>query len=122
VEEIDEDCLNNQTNFENFLEFEYHILYSQIYQVPVLYFNVYDLKDGKLLKQDEVISECSTFEVENKFCFITQGQHPILSSMFFYLHPCQTSEFMNEKNVKKENYIVSWLSFFGSMIGYYLPV
>eukprot|EP01080_Neovahlkampfia_damariscottae_P006340 gene6340-10347_t len=107
---------------EIFLEFEFHICYSQSYQVPILYFNVYTM-DKKLLKHDEILEEC-LFDVENKFAFLTQGNHPHLSTIYYYLHPCKTIDFMNEVLEKKdkENYIKIWLGFFGSIIGYYLPL
>ena len=126
-EELDDSSISNQTNFDNYLEFEYHICYNQSYQVPVLYFNAYSMKDKKLLKHNEILKEC-LIETENKYSFLTQGNHPILSTVFYYLHPCKTIEFMNEilkdqqEDELKDNYIQIWLSLFGSIIGYYLPL
>lgn len=42
--------------------------------------------------------------------------------MFYNLHPCQTLEFMKlvMENEKGASYLKSWLSIYGSMIGYYL--
>ncbi|XP_071075589.1 ubiquitin-like-conjugating enzyme ATG10 isoform X5 [Desmodus rotundus] len=55
-------------------------------------------------------------------------EHPILGQPFFVLHPCRTSEFMSPvvKNSRKinrnVNYITSWLSIVGPVVGLTLPL
>ncbi|CAC5386397.1 ATG10L [Mytilus coruscus] len=55
--------------------YEYHVVYSHSYNVPVLYFNVYH-QNGKLLSLDEVwsdIPECYRDRLlEERWSFITQ--------------------------------------------------
>ncbi|ERE81672.1 ubiquitin-like-conjugating enzyme ATG10-like protein [Cricetulus griseus] len=55
-------------------------------------------------------------------------EHPILGQPFFVLHPCKTNEFMTAvlKNPQKinrnVNYITSWLSIMGPVVGLNLPL
>lgn len=65
---------HTQTNTKRLLTFEYHIVYSQSYNVPVLYFKV--TENNKLLDYDQVLQEINTTLVpqyDNKYTFITQG-------------------------------------------------
>ncbi|CAG2248941.1 ATG10 [Mytilus edulis] len=79
------------------LTYEYHVVYSHSYNVPVLYFNVYH-QNGKLLSLDEVwsdIPECYRDRLlEERWSFITQQEHPLLGRPFFMLHPCHTKDLM----------------------------
>ncbi|XP_069887263.1 ubiquitin-like-conjugating enzyme ATG10 isoform X6 [Dipodomys merriami] len=55
-------------------------------------------------------------------------EHPILGQPFFVLHPCKTNEFMtpvlknSQKINRNVNYITSWLSIVGPVIGLNLPL
>lgn len=53
---------------------------------------------------------------------ISQQEHPILGLPFYYIHPCDTASLMSQVDLSNINYyIMSWLSFFGPLIGLYLP-
>ncbi|NP_001391857.1 ubiquitin-like-conjugating enzyme ATG10 isoform 5 [Mus musculus] len=58
----------------------------------------------------------------------TAKEHPILGQPFFVLHPCKTNEFMtavlknSQKINRNVNYITSWLSLVGPVVGLNLPL
>ncbi|KAJ2955195.1 hypothetical protein NQZ79_g8770 [Umbelopsis isabellina] len=111
------------------LQIEYHVVYSSSYQVPVLYFNAY-YSNGSVLTRDEldqfVINpnyreplKSSTLLQQGS---VSQQEHPVLGLPFYYIHPCDTASLMTQVNISDINcYITSWLSFFGPLVGLYLP-
>ncbi|XP_059162878.1 ubiquitin-like-conjugating enzyme ATG10 [Physella acuta] len=105
--------------------YEYHVLYSESYQVPVLYFNVFK-KDGKLLSLEDVWKLCPVsyqkYMNENKWATLSQQEHPLLGRPYFQLHPCHTSDLMaqimtNTKTYNIKNYLATWLSTVGPLVG-----
>ncbi|XP_047412651.1 ubiquitin-like-conjugating enzyme ATG10 isoform X2 [Sciurus carolinensis] len=113
------------------IKYEYHVLYSSSYQVPVLYFRASFLDGRPLALKDiwEGVHECyQTRLLQGPWDTITQQEHPILGQPFFVLHPCKTNEFMTPilKNAQKINrninYITSWLSIVGPVVGLNLPL
>uniref|UniRef100_A0A8C9F6R6 Ubiquitin-like-conjugating enzyme ATG10 n=1 Tax=Pavo cristatus TaxID=9049 RepID=A0A8C9F6R6_PAVCR len=82
---------------EEVIRYEYHVLYSSSYQVPVLYFRACFL-DGRPLTLDEIwksVHVCYQGRLqEGPWDTITQQEHPLLGQPFFVLHPCRTNEFM----------------------------
>ncbi|XP_069887261.1 ubiquitin-like-conjugating enzyme ATG10 isoform X4 [Dipodomys merriami] len=113
------------------VKYEYHVLYSCSYQVPVLYFRASFL-DGRPLSLKDIwegVHECyKTRLLQGPWDTITQQEHPILGQPFFVLHPCKTNEFMtpvlknSQKINRNVNYITSWLSIVGPVIGLNLPL
>lgn len=113
------------------IRFEYHVLYSISYQVPVLYFRACFL-DGRPLTLDEIwmgVHECYRPRLlQGPWDTITQQEHPLLGQPFFVLHPCRTNEFMtpilstSRKEQRYVKYITSWLSIVGPVVGFNLPV
>uniref|UniRef100_A0A8D0X0X1 Ubiquitin-like-conjugating enzyme ATG10 n=1 Tax=Sus scrofa TaxID=9823 RepID=A0A8D0X0X1_PIG len=113
------------------IKYEYHVLYSCSYQVPVLYFRASFLDGKPLALKDlwERVHECyKTRLLQGPWDTITQQEHPILGQPFFVLHPCKTSEFMtpvfksSQKTKRNVNYITSWLSIVGPAVGLNLPL
>uniref|UniRef100_A0A673VG83 Ubiquitin-like-conjugating enzyme ATG10 n=1 Tax=Suricata suricatta TaxID=37032 RepID=A0A673VG83_SURSU len=113
------------------IKYEYHVLYSCSYQVPVLYFRASFLDGRPLALKDvwEGIHECyKTQLLQEPWDTITQQEHPILGQPFFVLHPCKTNEFMtpvlknSQKINRSVNYITSWLSIVGPVVGLNLPL
>ncbi|XP_023070748.1 ubiquitin-like-conjugating enzyme ATG10 isoform X2 [Piliocolobus tephrosceles] len=113
------------------IKYEYHVLYSCSYQVPVLYFRASFLDGRPLTLKDiwEGVHECyKTRLLQGPWDTITQQEHPILGQPFFVLHPCKTNEFMapilkNSRKINKNvNYITSWLSIVGPVVGLNLPL
>ncbi|NXL84379.1 ATG10 enzyme, partial [Alectura lathami] len=116
---------------EEVIRYEYHVLYSSSYQVPVLYFRACFL-DGRLLTLDEIwgsVHVCYQARLqEGPWDTITQQEHPLLGQPFFVLHPCRTKEFMSSilarswKENRHRNYIILWLSTVGPVVGLNLPL
>lgn len=113
------------------LRYEYHVLYSRSFRVPVLYFRASFL-DGRPLTLEDIwegVHQCYRARVlQAPWDAITQQEHPILGQPFFVLHPCKTNEFMTPvlKNPQKINrninYITTWLSVVGPVVGLTLPL
>nr|XP_023960266.1 ubiquitin-like-conjugating enzyme ATG10 [Chrysemys picta bellii] len=113
------------------IRYEYHVLYSSSYEVPVLYFRACFL-DGRPLTLDEIwegVHECYRARLlEGPWDTITQQEHPLLGQPFFVLHPCRTNEFMapvlanSQRENRNMNYITSWLSIVGPVVGLNLPL
>ncbi|XP_050800812.1 ubiquitin-like-conjugating enzyme ATG10 isoform X2 [Gopherus flavomarginatus] len=113
------------------IRYEYHVLYSSSYQVPVLYFRACFL-DGRPLTLDEIwegVHECYRARLlEGPWDTITQQEHPLLGQPFFVLHPCRTNEFMapvmanSQRENRNINYVTSWLSIVGPVVGLNLPL
>mmetsp|Transcript_24539 Transcript_24539/g.52260 ORF Transcript_24539/g.52260 Transcript_24539/m.52260 type:complete len:269 (-) Transcript_24539:1165-1971(-) len=78
------------------------IIYSDTYQVPVLYFNVQEMNGNPvgrqlLLRVLQQEHQRSAFESSNDFPvdtweFISQEQHPVTGICSFFLHPCQSAQ------------------------------
>lgn len=141
-----EDALyKNEDRFEDILEdsqtagiskletvrYEFHVVYSSSYQVPVLYFRAC-YTDGKPLTLEEIwgsVNECYRDHLlQGAWETITQQEHPLLGQPFFVLHPCRTAKFMTAVLPKAQqtkcpvNYITTWLSMVGPVVGLNLPL
>ena len=106
---------------ENF-HTEYHIIYSVSYQVPTMYFRMFDLKGQLVTDLDDVITSLvpgSSAEhmAAVKFSALTQMPHPLHQTPYFQVHPCETSKWMESVFKKSQNYILSWLSVVGPIVG-----
>eukprot|EP00057_Strongylocentrotus_purpuratus_P010345 XP_011664819.1 PREDICTED: ubiquitin-like-conjugating enzyme ATG10 [Strongylocentrotus purpuratus] len=107
-------------------QFEYHIIHSASYNVPVLYFTACK-SDGKLLTLEEVWRQVPGSYQERlrhqRWTFITQQEHPLLGRPFFQLHPCRTADLMKSvAPISKGNYVMTWLSSVGPVVGLELPL
>ncbi|XP_022848936.1 ubiquitin-like-conjugating enzyme ATG10 isoform X3 [Olea europaea var. sylvestris] len=114
--------------------YDFHIVYSASYRVPVLYFRAYQ-SDGQTLVLDEIEKDIppnsGKLLRESKWTFITQEEHPQLNRPWYTLHPCGTSDWMkllltNEASVVQggvttEKYLVSWFSVVGQVFGLKIP-
>ena len=123
-----EDPATLQDEFpSNTISYVYHIVYSHTYQVPVLYFSCCH-SNGQLLSIEEVWSHIPPVHQQrvshNSWSLITQGDHPILGQPFFYVHPCHTSDVMRcvWSKGSQIDYLTSWLSMFGPLVGVDLPL
>lgn len=103
---------------------EYHVVYSNSYKSPVLYFNMYTT-DGKLLTLDQIWKLVPRQEQErlegNLWSLVSQSEHPILGRPFYFIHPCHTAKMMAKllsiRSSSMGNYVLTWLSAVGPMIG-----
>ncbi|EDS42639.1 conserved hypothetical protein [Culex quinquefasciatus] len=97
--------------------FEYHVVYSISYQVPVLYFNVFK-SDGTLLRLEEAWSGFTELAGESREQLrqtLTQMEHPALFKPFLGLHPCKTANVLRALP-DSQNVIVSFLSIYGPYV------
>eukprot|EP00742_Colponemidia_sp_Colp-10_P003471 GILJ01003697.1.p1 GENE.GILJ01003697.1~~GILJ01003697.1.p1 ORF type:complete len:229 (-),score=13.92 GILJ01003697.1:109-795(-) len=119
--------------------FDYHIVYSPTYQVPVLYLNASNL-DGEVLSTEElwnVLRHSRLFDADtSKWSVLTQGEHPVLGVPYLFLHPCQTADFMkivwadnsasspseSPKGELKVDYLTCWLALVGPLVGLSMPL
>ncbi|XP_004678488.1 PREDICTED: ubiquitin-like-conjugating enzyme ATG10 [Condylura cristata] len=128
---LDDSEVTEPTAATEVIKYEYHVLYSCSYQVPVLYFRASFL-DGRPLPLkaiwEGVHESYKSRLLQGPWDTITQQEHPILGQPFFVLHPCKTNEFMapmlknSWKINRNANYITSWLSIVGPVIGLNLPL
>ncbi|CAH1760354.1 9960_t:CDS:2 [Entrophospora sp. SA101] len=109
---------NSVDKIDEYLTVDYHIIYSSVYQLPVLYFNAYRT-DGTALTMSEIYINLveSSFRVNDLQNSglrggLSQQDHPILMIPFYYLHPCKRMIMPS-----LEGYIRSWLSFVGPVVG-----
>lgn len=113
------------------LHFEYHVLYSSSYSTPVLYFRVSTL-EGRSLSLEEMWSSVHpSFRRRlqaSPLNTITLQEHPLLGQSFFMIHPCRTQQFMSpilqvaEQQQRSVNYVLTWLSVVGPVVGLELPL
>ncbi|XP_036383415.1 ubiquitin-like-conjugating enzyme ATG10 [Megalops cyprinoides] len=131
VEEADGDEEHADSDKASVIRYEYHVLYSCSYQAPVLYFRASTL-DGRPLSLEEmwdnVHPNYRTRLLQGPWDTITQQEHPLIGQPFFVLHPCRTQEFMTpvlsaaRAENRSVNYIVSWLSLVGPVVGLGVPL
>ena len=107
------------------VNFEYHVIYSPSYQVPVLFFTA-TFHSGRLVPLRDIWRFVSPVHVTRESGMewesVTQQEHPILCRPFYHIHPCHTSTIMataltSNKDKEKLNYLLSWLTIFGPTIG-----
>uniref|UniRef100_A0A914MRH2 Ubiquitin-like-conjugating enzyme ATG10 n=1 Tax=Meloidogyne incognita TaxID=6306 RepID=A0A914MRH2_MELIC len=87
------------------------ICYSEVYSVPVFWFNIYNFEDFKNFTFRKETNENEFLE------FISQGEHPFLGIAFYNIHPCKTAELM--QNFKGNNYVLCFLSLLNATIFYF---
>ena len=98
-------------------KYEFHVVYSDSYAVPVLYFNVSRL-DGSLLSLDDVWKLFQHQKNVNMYETITQQEHPILHRPFFVLHPCHTEDLLKKVSDQSPyKRFLFWLSIYGQSVG-----
>lgn len=107
---------------QNMLTWEYHIMYSISYGVPVLYFNIWD-SGGKLIGIEEIWNGLEAYPqaLQEKWQFITQQEHPILRRPYYQFHPCKTAQLMENFKQSSMNPLVTWLSTISPFVHLHLP-
>ncbi|CAO3682212.1 unnamed protein product [Rhizopus microsporus] len=110
-----------------YIHIEYHILYSTSYQVPVLYFKPSYYHDGSPLSLDDIYEHIVPFDYHQQLkqhvyvpC-ISQADHPLINTPFWYIHPCETAKLMTIISPEVKDYVQSWLSLVGPVIRCYVP-
>ncbi|XP_059473274.1 ubiquitin-like-conjugating enzyme ATG10 [Neocloeon triangulifer] len=114
------------SNSSEMVVFEYHILYSLSYGVPVLYFNAWK-SDGSLLEIEKVWDLASSpykdAVKESKWGAVSQQDHPIIGKPYFFFHPCNTARLLEDvcSGDPKSNRVLAWLSLVAPLVGLSIP-
>ena len=125
----DVDCEISNSSEKTLIQAEYHIVYSDSYSVPVLYFNAHHITGQSLLHHELglLFSSFHAATMKNQiWTTLTQVEHPILQTPFFMLHPCKTAALMSNVTptasvkVKEGTYLVQWMSSICPAVG--LPI
>ena len=108
--------------------YHYTIVYSESYQVPVVYFTA-SWQDGRQLQLQQVWDQVQvqlSSDVVNKFSTMTQTEHPLLGIPCYHLHPCNTATMMSSVLDSKmegsdtlkwqTKYLVMWLSLVSPLV------
>ena len=110
-------CLNELLNinyiqgnlniYDNII-LELDIIFSDVYSLPVLYFQIY--KDGIPYNFDNYIKEFPPINEDLiKNAIISKENHPFTGNVYSYMHLCQFNFMIKEiKNIK--NILYFWLS------------
>nr|XP_019559844.2 ubiquitin-like-conjugating enzyme ATG10 [Aedes albopictus] len=118
-------AVNSVSKQEDVYQFEYHVVYSVSYQVPVLYFNAYKC-DGTMLRLEEAwdgFRDLASESREQLGQTLTQMEHPILFRPFLALHPCRTAQVLgNVANAGCANLLVAFVSSYGPFVNLALDV
>lgn len=127
---VQQTSLSEDTSSTHKIFAEYSIVWSETYQVPVLYFSLWEECGTKKSSFTTGVSEViHGFEKRAGFenndgavkmnALLSQGEHPLLGVSSWYLHPCKTATFMDAliPKEKRFNYLKAWLALYGSFAG-----
>lgn len=105
------------------VHFQYHVLYSASYSVPLLFVQAVR-ENGRQLSLEEIWSAMPSCLVDKggpQWSTLTQAEHPILGRPFFHLHPCHTASLMAGVT-HGQSYLLTWLSTCGPLVGLEVPL
>lgn len=132
-EESDVATVHKQDKHEDTcVQMEYHVIHSVAFQVPILYFTA-TCSNGQTLALADIWELLSTEFISpgmDRWGLVTQQEHPYLGRPFYHIHPCHTAGVMGgamqccssvkedeSERTGKGNYLVTWLSTFGPVVG-----
>lgn len=122
VEDPDVEC---EKPNEHGLEWSFSIIYSETWNVPVLYFNVF--QGSRIPCQREDVLEILKDEtVKDTWQFLSYDEHPVTGVPSLFLHPCRTKERMSQllkddDDTKPEEHLWSWMSLILPTVGFPIP-
>lgn len=122
---IEDPDVEHETPKENRLEWMFSIVYSETWNVPVLYFNVFKQLDRIPCQREEVLAVLKE-HVEDSWEFLSYDEHPATGVPSLFLHPCQTKERIarlnnGDRNVTAEEKLWSWMSLILPVVGFSIP-
>ncbi|XP_057298967.1 ubiquitin-like-conjugating enzyme ATG10 [Hydractinia symbiolongicarpus] len=123
-EDVPVDKLSASVKHSDVVNFKHHIVYSDSYNVPVMYFTATST-DGRIKTLEEIwqlVPEQQKHALQDKWSFITQQEHPYLQIPCYQLHPCHTSNFMKALSTTNSNYLLMWISAIGPVVNLNLPM
>jgi len=106
---------------------DYHVLLPETWQVPVLYFAPLwnDIVEPLVLKDVYafLVENSSKDAVENVGVMggISHGDHPILGTPYYFIHPCRTADLLQDiqkdnKDISHEQLLQVWLGLVGGVV------
>ena len=105
----------------NNVEWIFSIVYSETWQVPVLYFTV-SQEDRIPCSRDQVLEILK--EQDDSWEFVSYEEHPATGVPSLFLHPCQTKERMAQlldHGNTPEQQLWSWMSLIFPTVGFSIP-
>ena len=105
---LDINYIQGNLNISDNIILELDIIFSDVYSLPVLYFQIY--KDGIPYNFDNYIKEFPPINEDLiKNAIISKENHPFTGNVYSYMHLCQFSFMIKEINNIK-NILYFWLS------------
>lgn len=123
-EDVPVDKFSVSVKHSDVVNFKHHIVYSDSYNVPVMYFTATST-DGRIKTLEEIwqlVPEQQKHALKERWSFITQQEHPYLQIPCYQLHPCHTSNFMKALSTTNSNYLLMWISAIGPVVNLNLPM
>jgi len=99
-----------------------YIVYSATYSVPAFYFTLHDAGGAPLtldaLLRTRLFHAPSELPGSGLFPLLSQGDHPVLGTPCWYLHPCETSTAMEEllRASEPRPWLEVWLMLIGTVL------
>lgn len=87
---------------------DFTVGYHEIFLAPVLYFRVFN-RTRPVLDYDQLIPLCS---IDTKVP-INIDLHHIFNDPWWWIHPCETKEYMHQFDVESSQYLKLWWSIYG---------
>lgn len=107
--EDDDTATLDVTNIQSIC-YHYNIVYSESYQVPVMYFTA-SHQDGRQLQLEQIWDQMIlSSNVVDKLSTLTQTEHPLLGIPCYHVHPCNTATMMSSvlDNKMEDSDIMKW--------------
>jgi hypothetical protein len=110
----------------------FSVVYSDTFQVPVLYFHVQH-SNGEPCSRSQVLTWLKKPDIEDSWEFLSQEEHPCTRLPSFFLHPCQTPELLRVMMMTTtttpdqggdgggSHALWAWLSLILGAVGYPIP-
>lgn len=92
--EHEEDPSTFQSRYDEWIEWNFSVVYNETWCAPVLFFQVAHA-DGAKLSRNEVLEELEWDETSDSWQFLSEEEHPVTGAPTYFLHPCQTWEHLN---------------------------
>ncbi|XP_017061409.1 ubiquitin-like-conjugating enzyme ATG10 [Drosophila ficusphila] len=103
-----------------FVNVEYHVVYSISYQVPMLFFQAHR-SNGSLLDLEAIWNLfMAETNANDLYQILTQMEHPVLFRPFMALHPCRTAEVLRQFGQPSSNQVITFISLYGPHVQLHL--
>lgn len=112
-------------------EWNFSIVYSDTWMIPVLYFTVKHCDSGTPYLRSQVLQMLNLNDdrhVEDTWDFLSYDEHPVTGEPSFFLHPCQTSDRLGllfQEQTEQGAIIsplLSWMNMILPAVGFQIPL